>query len=111
LQALRLVQEALNNAYKHAHAKNVYFSARFDGQFDLMTLSVRDDGRGLMPPMDRGRGISNMRYRAREMGGVFQLIEHHPGVEVLLRVPRVSAQHQSDSNELVADGHVDRLRL
>jgi signal transduction histidine kinase len=109
LQALRLVQEALNNAYKHAHAQHVYFSAHFDAQIDQLTLSVRDDGRGLMPPMDRGRGISNMRYRAREMGGVFVLIEHHPGVEVLLRVPRVSEQHRIDSNELVADGHVDRL--
>jgi len=111
LQALRLVQEALNNAYKHAHAQHVYFSAQFDAQLDQLTISVRDDGRGLMPPMDRGRGISNMRYRAREMGGVFQLIEHHPGVEVVLRVPRVTAQHQIDSNELVIDGHVDRLRL
>jgi len=96
LQALRLVQEALNNAFKHAHAQQVSFSAQFDAQLDQLTISVRDDGRGLMPPMDRGRGISNMRYRAREMGGVFQLIEHHPGVEVVLRVPRVSVQHQID---------------
>lgn len=111
LQALRLVQEALNNAFKHAHAHNVWFSAQFDGPQDLLTVCVRDDGRGLVPPVDRGRGLSNMRYRAREMGGVFQLNEGHPGVTVLLQVPKVSAQSLRPSNELVIDGHVDRLRL
>lgn len=90
LQALRLVQEALNNAFKHAHARNVWFLAQYDVQNDVLTLSVRDDGQGLLLPAARGRGLNNMQYRAREIGGEFQLLACQPGVEVLLRVPNVS---------------------
>ena len=97
LQALRLVQEALNNAFKHAQARHVWFSAQFDAKNDVLTLSVRDDGQGMPQPITRGRGLSNMQHRAREMGGQFQLVAHQPGVEVLLRVERVSLQVQEDS--------------
>lgn len=97
LQALRLVQEALNNAFKHAHARQVWFSAQFDAQNDVLTLSVRDDGQGLSLPAVRGRGLSNMQHRAREMGGEFQWLEHRPGVEVLLTVHQVSRLAHLDS--------------
>lgn len=97
LQALRLVQEALNNAFKHAHAKHVWFSAQFDVETDVLTLSVRDDGQGMLLSAARGRGLSNMQHRAREMGGEFQLIEHQPGVEVLLKVQQVSLKAHQDS--------------
>ncbi|PUE47140.1 hypothetical protein B9Z47_12660 [Limnohabitans sp. 2KL-1] len=97
LQALRLVQEALNNAFKHAHAQHVWFRAQFDVENDVLTLSVRDDGQGMLPPAARGRGLSNMQYRAREMGGEFQLIDKRPGVEILLKVPNISALAHQDS--------------
>jgi signal transduction histidine kinase len=97
LQALRLVQEALNNAFKHSQAKQFWFEALFDAENDVMTLSVRDDGRGMSEPISKGRGLSNMQHRAREMGGEFQLIAHRPGVEVLLRVERVSLNVHEDS--------------
>lgn len=97
LQALRLVQEALNNAFKHAQAQHVWFSAQFDAEKDVLTLSVRDDGVGLSLPAVRGRGLSNMKYRAREMGAEFQLFEHRPGVEVVLSMPGVTVQAHQDS--------------
>jgi PAS domain S-box-containing protein len=90
LQALRLVQEALNNAVKHARAHNVWFLAQFDLDSDVLTLSVRDDGQGFLQPTTRGRGLNNMQYRAREIGGEFVIHQCQPGVEVRLRVPRVS---------------------
>jgi PAS domain S-box-containing protein len=97
LQTLRLIQEAFNNAFKHARAQNVWFSAHYDAPTDLLTVSVRDDGQGMQMPKVRGRGLSNMQYRAREIGGKFQLIEHQPGVEVILEVPHVSVVAQNDS--------------
>ena len=97
LQALRLVQEALNNAFKHSRAEHVWFSAQFDAENDVLTVSVRDDGQGMSEPISRGRGLSNMQHRAREMGGEFQLVTHRPGVEVLLRLERVSLQVNEDS--------------
>ena len=97
LQALRLVQEALNNAFKHANAKNVWFSAHFDAENDVLSLSVRDDGQGMSQSVVRGRGLNNMQYRAREIRGEFKLIEHRPGVEILLKVPQVSQLAQKDS--------------
>lgn len=97
LQTLRLIQEALNNAFKHAQAHNVWFAANYEAESDLLTLSVRDDGVGLVFPLARGRGLNNMRGRAREIGGEFQLIECHPGVEVLLTVPHVSLADRTNS--------------
>lgn len=97
LQTLRLIQEAFNNAFKHARAQNVWFSAHYDAPTDVLTVSVRDDGHGLQLPKVRGRGLNNMQYRAREIGGKFQLIERHPGVEVILQVPHVWMAAQTDS--------------
>lgn len=98
LQILRLIQEAFNNAFKHARAQNVWFSAHYDAPTDVLTVLVRDDGQGMQMLKVRGRGLNNMQYRAREIGGNFQLIEHHPGVEVNLQVPHVSMGAQTDSN-------------
>jgi PAS domain S-box-containing protein len=100
LQALRLVQEALNNAFKHAHANNVWFLAQYDANHDVLTLSIRDDGQGLLLPVARGRGLNNMQYRAREIGGEFQLLQSQPGVEVVLRVPQISGLVRTDQSSL-----------
>lgn len=97
LQALRLVQEALNNAFKHSQSQHVWFSAQFDVENDVLTLSVRDDGVGMQLPAARGRGLSNMQYRAREMGGEFQLTDLQPGVEVVLSLRQVSMLAHKDS--------------
>jgi signal transduction histidine kinase len=75
---LRVAQEALANAVKHARAHRVglTLSAR-DG---LARLAVRDDGAGFDPVGDGrpGMGLRLMRERVTELGGTFR-IDSRPG--------------------------------
>lgn len=60
----RIVQEAVNNAIKHAKPDNIYI--QFQKNNDKILLSVSDDGKGL--PEDfkqsKGMGLRTMKYRA-----------------------------------------------
>lgn len=68
LQLLRITQEAVTNAIKHAQAKNITVSAVFDAQAGL-TLSIADDGVGFSGSVKSGRGLNNMKKRAQIIGG------------------------------------------
>lgn len=67
----RLVQEALQNAATHAHAKNTTVSVKSDPQ--KLEVEVSDDGVGFQPERTRGMGILGMEERVRQLGGTFNL--------------------------------------
>jgi signal transduction histidine kinase len=92
-----ITQEALNNALKHAHAKNVRIRLQFEG--DATDVEVIDDGVGFEPAIEQsggGFGISGMKERAQKIGGTIQ-IESAPGkgTKVSLRV-QVSTPRDAD---------------
>ncbi len=62
--AYRIVQEALTNVTRHAHARTV--TVRL-GYADGVTIEVTDDGRG--GPAEPGNGIVGMKERAAALGG------------------------------------------
>jgi signal transduction histidine kinase/streptogramin lyase len=67
-----VVKEALTNALKHAHAREVQVQARASGM--VLEIVVRDDGQGfeaqaLPPAPGKRHGLGNMRRRAEDMGG------------------------------------------
>jgi signal transduction histidine kinase len=67
-----VVKEALTNALKHAHAREVRVQAKASAR--ALELVVQDDGEGfaaeaLSPTPGRRHGLGNMRRRAEEMGG------------------------------------------
>jgi two-component system, NarL family, sensor kinase len=76
---LRLVQEALMNVFRHAHATQVKIAieARRDG----FRLRVIDDGCGIPTSQEKSRpkivsigvGIPGMRSRVRQLGGTFEI--------------------------------------
>jgi PAS domain S-box-containing protein len=76
----RVAQEALNNVYKHAGARNV--AVLLERRDDHMVLVVEDDGKGFYPGRaiegERGMGLLNMRERAEQVGGTLE-IESEPG--------------------------------
>ncbi|MHB8896956.1 MAG: GAF domain-containing sensor histidine kinase, partial [Candidatus Geothermincolia bacterium] len=86
----RILQETLNNARKHSGARSVCVNlTRSDG---AVTLSVRDDGRGMAPEVVRqrgsGLGMSSMRQRAEEMGGRLDLeSEANEGTSIVVTAP------------------------
>ena len=77
----RVVQEALNNVYKHAQAQRVRVVVERRGT-DLVVI-VEDDGRGfdagaVSRSQTRGLGLVSMRERAQIIGGTLD-IESSPG--------------------------------
>lgn len=91
---LRIAQEALSNAARHAAAARVGVTLSFMG--DEVTLDVRDDGRGFDPlavPARTGTGgfgLDGMRARAERIAGSLA-VESEPGHGTALsaRVPLV----------------------
>ena len=67
LAAYRIVQEALTNVTRHAHAHAVTVRLAYD---DGVTVEVADDGIG--GPVDTGNGIAGMRERAAALGGTVE---------------------------------------
>lgn len=84
LHILRVMQEAFNNAIRHANPNNIWLRAIYDQNQRALTVSVRDDGIGMPNEVRRGRGMNNMQQRAREIGGDLEMIDCQPGTEVRL---------------------------
>ena len=88
----RIMQEALNNAAKHAHAKSIRITLeRSSAQF---MMTVADDGVGLdtalIPPGRRrpGLGMITMRERTQAVGGQFEIeAAAGRGTRVVVRIP------------------------
>ena len=82
---LRILQEAVMNAARHAGATQVRIAA------DAGRLSVRDNGRGIVSGQAGGLGMRTMQTRAREIGGEVRVTPHaEGGTEVMLILPEVS---------------------
>ena len=86
LALFRILQEALGNAAKHAHATRITVSLNRTG--DVVSLAVSDDGAGFEPGRlgsSRGLGLIMMRERATQLNGKFEL-ESTPGRGTTIRV-------------------------
>lgn len=94
----RMVQEALNNAIKHAVASHIQISAKLGSQG--LVLQVRDDGRGYNVRPGKGYGLLGIEERAHAIGASCK-IESRAGKGVLIRlcVPVVQLK---DANEVEA---------
>jgi signal transduction histidine kinase len=90
-EILRIAQEALHNALRHASAGHV--AVRLRGDDGELVLEVEDDGIGFDPfaPELRAKrlGLTSMEERARRLGGRLEL-DSTPGAgtRVRLAVPR-----------------------
>jgi signal transduction histidine kinase/ligand-binding sensor domain-containing protein len=86
---LRIGQEAITNAVRHAHATAVRAELRYAS--DGIVLRVSDDGRGVDPGQAEragALGLAGMRERARAAGGVVRIESAAGrGTSVEVRVP------------------------
>lgn len=87
LHLLRIIQEALNNALKHADAQNIWIALTVDAATAGLTASIEDDGKGLSSPMPEGRGQKNMKVRSRLLNAELTWHSEQPGTRVFLRMP------------------------
>ena len=81
------LEEALNNAAKHAPGSNVV--VRLEEQDSQLMFSVRDDGSGFDPEECRpGSGLANMVDRVAALGGALDITSAPSrGTMVAGRVP------------------------
>src|SRR4030095_6827121 len=86
---LRIGQEAINNAVKHAQPKHILVNLTFDTS--KVQLSVRDDGRGFNEANVESNGhfgLIGMRERAKQIGANLRVISTlGTGTEVVVDVP------------------------
>jgi signal transduction histidine kinase len=68
--AYRIVQEALTNVVRHAQAQVCVVCLRLG---DALDVKIRDDGVGLPPGGRAGVGLTSMRERAAELGGMCRI--------------------------------------
>ncbi len=77
---MRLAQEAITNAVKHAQAQNLWIELRrADGGFEVV---ARDDGRGAKK-VSAGNGLKGMQERVSQLGGHLD-VETGPGLGFVL---------------------------
>jgi signal transduction histidine kinase len=69
----RIVQEASNNAIKHAKAKNISLQLNYESE--VFVLTVQDDGIGFNSAemQNKGIGLKSMQNRAQLIGGTCTL--------------------------------------
>ena len=86
LCAFRIVQEALTNVRKHAHASRAVVAVRYGES--LLTVEVRDDGVGARGTGREGHGLVGMRERAALYAGSVETgSAEEGGYRVLARFP------------------------
>ena len=99
----RLVQEAVNNAVRHANARTVEVAVRREHQ--RVNVTVQDDGAGFDARFTRGLGLLGMEERVRRLGGRLN-IESQPGqgtvVDAVLPVAELDQRNGHEANSRLA---------
>ncbi|MFT3703964.1 MAG: ATP-binding protein [Agriterribacter sp.] len=62
----RIVQEAVNNALRHSKAKDIIVT--IESNTNTWSISITDNGIGILPEAVKGNGLLNMKERAKEAG-------------------------------------------
>lgn len=87
LQVMRIIQEAITNVINHADATLIRVHARVETDVngnENAVIKVIDDGRGFSIDVGRGRGLDNMKQRARNIDANLVISARQPGTCVQL---------------------------
>jgi signal transduction histidine kinase len=96
----RVIQESLNNAFRHAHGMGqcVHVTA----PCHILEIRVSDGGPGMNGnPHDTGAeklGIIGMRDRVETLGGTFEWTSNASGTRVCARLPLASSDERENSH-------------
>ncbi len=104
-ELLRVAQEAITNARKHARARNLWVTCRVDPPRAF--LRIADDGRGLGNARADSYGMDIMRERCSRLGAAFTVRSRVGGgtvIEVTLG-PGAARPREGDRIAPVALGH------
>jgi signal transduction histidine kinase len=96
IQIVRLLDEAVTNAVKHAGANaiTVSIATLTDASGPYGCITVEDDGKGFAPASNggsnrtAGRGLRNMQTRAARCGATCEVVSGATGTRVRLTLPQ-----------------------
>ncbi len=82
----RIVQEAMQNAIKHAHANNILITIV---QNEKLIVTITDDGTGIsnIVTSASGVGLLNMQHRTQLLGGSIEWKSSPKGTAVIINLP------------------------
>src|ERR1700693_4839795 len=94
ISIFRIVQECLTNVYRHSGSKTAAIKI-WPSDEKILTLQVCDQGKGMpaerraatSPGASHGMGLSGMRERVRELGGVLEIQSDEKGTTVTATLP------------------------
>lgn len=89
LDVMRVVQEAVSNALKHAQASELRVRA-YAQQRDAVpgiAVEIQDNGRGMAVATPAGKGLGHLARRAARLGGQLDIEAASPGCRVRLWFP------------------------
>jgi signal transduction histidine kinase len=95
----RIVQEAMNNAIKHADAKNIAISLSVT-KAGALQLTIKDDGKGMdIDAVDQTNhfGLLGMRERVQGFKGSFNVdsnIEGKTGTTIYVNIPQATESEE-----------------
>lgn len=84
----RIVQEAINNVFKHTQASQLTIHAIYED--DYFTVAVKDNGKGFENAIAHsldGSGLKNMKNRAELIGGTFDIQSGEAGTTIIVIIP------------------------
>jgi signal transduction histidine kinase len=86
-QVFLVFKEAVNNAVKHGHPREIWLRARTES--GMLIITVDDDGCGFDPSAEAsGDGMANMRQRMISVGGSVEWVATPgQGAHVILKIP------------------------
>jgi signal transduction histidine kinase/PAS domain-containing protein len=104
LVIFRLVQECLTNIHRHAESATALI--RMARESNLLTIEIRDQGKGISPERlseiqlrRSGVGIRGMRERLRQFDGTLNIESDGSGTRVIATIPVPKATSSEDENK------------
>jgi two-component system, NarL family, sensor kinase len=93
----RIAQEAITNVARHAHARRCEIRLLIEDGTGALRLEVIDEGVGMPEDRVAGVGLSSMRERAEELGGMLA-VEPGPqgGTRVVARLPHSAPKEHAE---------------
>lgn len=101
LQVFRIMQEAVTNALRHSGGNEIAVDVSASGAgggggggggSGCVTIAIADNGKGGAQSGDAGRGLANMRTRARAVGAEYAL-QSEPGKGTRVTIVLPGASH------------------
>lgn len=111
--AYRIVTEALTNVARHAGARSCQVRLRRDGALrdGALEVEVTDDGQGVPAGQPAGVGMTAMRERATELGGMLTVETLAVGTRVSARLPVPDEAHVTPADSAAPAADVPGLPL